>query len=62
MKVTIDLEFCQGHAVCMGEAPEVFQVNDRGEVTVLLEDVPPELHEKVRAAEQYCPTGAVSVE
>ena len=29
MRVVVDLELCQGHAVCQGEAPEVFRVVDR---------------------------------
>ena len=26
MKIKIDLALCQGHSVCLGEAPEVFDV------------------------------------
>ena len=26
MKVVVDLELCQGHSVCLGECPEVFDV------------------------------------
>ena len=29
MKVVVDLELCQGHGVCVGEAPAVFRVVDR---------------------------------
>jgi sterol 14-demethylase len=62
MKVTIDFDLCQGHGVCMGEAPEVFQVNDDGEVTILQEHPEASLEKKVRNAARFCPTGAITIE
>jgi sterol 14-demethylase len=61
MKIVINRDFCQGHSVCMGEAPEVFEVDDDGNLKLLREDVPPELLEKVRNAAKYCPTNAISL-
>ena len=61
MKIVMDYDLCQGHAVCMGEAPEVFHVGPKGEHTVLLEEPPEDLREKVEAAIEYCPTGAISL-
>ncbi len=61
MKIVIDRELCQGHAVCMGEAPEVFHVDDDGKLTVLQEHPPRELLEKCRRAAQYCPTRAITI-
>ena len=29
MKIKIDLALCQGHSVCLSEAPEVFDVIDQ---------------------------------
>lgn len=62
MKVTIDHDLCQGHGVCMGEAPEVFRVNDDGEVTILQESPPEAQRKKVQNAVRFCPTGAISLE
>ena len=62
MKVRIDEELCQGHAVCMGEAANVFRVDDDGVVTVLADEPPAVEHERVRLAARYCPTGAVRIE
>ncbi len=59
MKIVINRMLCQGHAVCMGEAPEVFQVDEWGTLTVLQEVPPDELLEKVRRAAKYCPTNAI---
>jgi ferredoxin len=61
MKIEIDWDLCQGHANCMGDAPEVFRVDDEGKLTVLDERPPESLREKVEAARDYCPTGAIQV-
>jgi ferredoxin len=62
MKVRVDLDLCQGHGVCMGEAPEVFRVDDDAHVTILLEEPPEALRSQVADAVRYCPTGALSLE
>ncbi|HJK95648.1 MAG TPA: ferredoxin [Polyangiaceae bacterium LLY-WYZ-14_1] len=61
MKIIVDFDLCQGHATCMGEAPEVFRVSDRGELTVLQPEPPESLRDKVEAAVDYCPTGALEL-
>jgi sterol 14-demethylase len=65
-RVRVDLDLCQGHAVCMGEAPEVFDLerNEQGDDRVVLriELPPPALREKVERAVRHCPTGALRLE
>jgi sterol 14-demethylase len=61
-KITIDRELCQGHATCMTEAPELFQVDDAGNLTVLQENPPLELLKKAQQAEKYCPAKAIKIE
>ena len=61
MQVKIDFELCQSHGVCMEEAPQVFQVLDDGMVSLLLEEPPEALHERVRVAVRCCPSGAISI-
>jgi sterol 14-demethylase len=61
-RVIIDRELCQGHATCMTEAPELFQVDEAGNVTILQENPPPDLLEKARQAEKYCPAKAIKIE
>ncbi len=61
MRIKVDYVLCQGHAVCMSEAPEVFQVDEKtGELTVLDENPGGQLREKVELAVKYCPTSALS--
>jgi len=62
MRIKADFDLCKGHANCMGEAPEVFQVDDNGYLTILQEEPPEALREQVELAVKYCPTGALSLE
>ena len=63
MKVTADLDLCQGHQMCQGEAPEVFGFDeDADKVTVLDEHPDESLRSQVQAAVRYCPAMALSIE
>ena len=63
VRVRLDAGLCQGHAVCMSEAPEVFRVEEGARTaTVLREDVPAALRERVERAVRHCPTHALSFE
>jgi ferredoxin len=61
MKVVVDFDECASNAVCMGIAPEVFEVRDDGLLYVLNEHPGEELREQVRQAANGCPTGAISI-
>jgi ferredoxin len=61
MKVRVDPEICAGFGVCLGLAPEVFELHDDGYAIVLLGEVPPELEDMVRKAAIQCPSNAISV-
>ncbi|MGY6275424.1 cytochrome P450 [Methylomonas sp. MgM2] len=61
-RISIDRELCQGHASCMTEAPELFHVDDSGNVTILQENPPADLLAKARQAEKYCPTQAIKID
>lgn len=62
MRIHVDYELCQGHGVCKGEAPEVFDVDTESRVVVLLPEPPESERERVKLAVQYCPTRALRVE
>ncbi|MEV0595996.1 ferredoxin [Nonomuraea cavernae] len=59
MRVSVDLDLCQGHAQCELEAPEVFEVPKKGKVRVLAPHPPETLRDRVEAAVRYCPTQAI---
>jgi len=62
MRVVVDFDLCESNAVCMGIAPEVFEVRDDDYLYVLQEEPPAELHDRVREAASRCPKQAISLE
>jgi ferredoxin len=62
VRITVDSKLCQGHGVCMGEAPEVFKVREDGTLELLQERPPDHLRGKIESAAKYCPTGAISID
>lgn len=63
MKVSVDLETCQGYANCVLEADAIFDIDDdTGKAVVLRETVPDDLAESARAAAASCPVDAITIE
>jgi sterol 14-demethylase len=62
-RVCVDLDLCQGHAVCADEAPEIFEI-DRAENKVVLRTRNPNRshRERVETAVRHCPSRALSIE
>jgi ferredoxin len=62
MKVCIDYGKCQGHTMCHLVSPEVFDVSAQdGKGLVRFAEVPPDLHEAARRAQESCPEEAIIV-
>jgi ferredoxin len=61
MKIRVDPDKCQGHARCYSLAPELFEVDDYGQSTVIVDEVPAELEEKARLAIANCPEYAIEI-
>jgi ferredoxin len=59
MRIEVDLDLCQGHAMCALEAPGVFAVPKKGVVEVLHPEPPESERGRVQAAIRYCPTQAL---
>jgi ferredoxin len=62
MRVVVNFDICESNALCVAEAPEVFEVNDDDILVVLDADPPPALRAKVEAAVHMCPKQAISLE
>ncbi len=63
MLVTADLDLCQGHQMCQGEAPAVFGFDEDADRVVVLQQHPDEsLRPQVENAVRYCPAMALAVE
>ncbi|MGH0034005.1 MAG: ferredoxin [Myxococcota bacterium] len=59
----MDLDLCQGHGVCTGEAPAVFDIDrEESKVVLRMESPDPEQREAVELAVRHCPTRALSIE
>jgi ferredoxin len=62
MRIVVDRDLCQGHAACEGEAPELFAVSKKGELTLLDPNPPEDRRAAAELAVQYCPTHALRIE
>jgi ferredoxin len=59
MKVTVDPDLCEVNALCVAEAPQVFDLSGDEVVEILLPEPPPELESAVADAVNACPKHAL---
>jgi ferredoxin len=60
VKITVDEDRCQGHARCYSLAPDLFDIDDYGQSSVVGDGtVPPGREESARLAIVNCPEHAV---
>jgi ferredoxin len=62
MRVVVDYDRCESNALCMGAAPEVFEVRDDDMLYVLDETPRDGLRAKVEEAVRLCPKAAITIE
>ncbi len=60
--VDVDFDLCESNAICMGVAPEVFEVRDDDLLYLLQVRPSVELRSKVEDAARGCPKQAISIE
>jgi ferredoxin len=60
MKARVNSEICAGFGICLGIAPDVFELHDDGYALVLVSDVAPSDEDDVRRAASQCPAQAIS--
>ena len=61
MKVTVDPDLCEANALCVAEAPQVFDLSGDEVVDILLPELPPELESAVADAVIACPKQALRI-
>ena len=61
MKVHVNSEICAGFGICLGIAPEVFELHEDGYAVVLVSEVAPEDEDTMRRAASQCPAQAISL-
>ncbi len=57
--VEVDFDLCEANGVCVGLAPDVFDLNDNDELIVSEADKLPENRDAIEAAIASCPKGAL---
>jgi ferredoxin len=61
-KVVVDFDLCESNAICMGIAPEVFEVRDDNFLYVLQENPSDNQRAQVEDAVRQCPRQAISID
>lgn len=59
MKVTVDRSRCTGLGICEAMAPDVFEVDENGDLVLLTDTVDPAGLDDAKAAVEGCPTEAL---
>ncbi|PXW99863.1 ferredoxin [Mycolicibacterium moriokaense] len=61
MQVAVDWKRCEGHGVCAANAPDLFQLDDNGDLTVTYDgrDIPTAFRDSAEAAVAGCPVEAL---
>ena len=62
VRVVVDFDVCESNAICMGIAPEVFEVRDDDNLYILMEEPPEEMRPKLEEAVRRCPKQAIKLE
>jgi ferredoxin len=62
MKIRVDWDLCEANAICMGIAPDIFEVDDNDDLNVLIEQPPESRRADVERAVARCPRAALSIE
>ena len=62
MTVKVNRDACIGCGACAAICDSVFEIDDEGISTVVVENVSEENQEEIQDAVDSCPTGAIEVE
>ena len=62
IRVLVDRELCQNHGQCVFAAPQVFELDEDGELVQLQDEVDEELRPNVEEAADVCPTQAITID
>lgn len=60
MRIIVDRDRCEGNAVCVGIAPDLFELDDDDYVVVTKDPIPADRVEAAEQAIAECPRAALS--
>ena len=61
MKIVVDFDVCEANAICMGMAPDVFEVDDDDYLSLLIDEVPEIRRAEMQDVVRACPKRAISI-
>lgn len=61
MKVSVDIDQCEANGICVGFAPDVFELDDDDQLHILAEEVPADRRAEVEDAVAQCPKAALKL-
>ncbi|UMB70274.1 ferredoxin [Mycobacterium paraterrae] len=59
MRVKVDRDRCEGNAVCLGIAPDIFDLDDEDYAVVKVDPVPADLEAAAEQSIAECPRAAL---
>ena len=62
MRVVVNFQLCESNALCVGIAPEVFELDENDNLVVLADQPSEELRERLQEAVRSCPRQAISLQ
>ncbi|WP_019931537.1 ferredoxin [Nocardia sp. BMG111209] len=62
MKLIVDFDQCEANGICVGIAPDIFELDDQDYLNVNVSDVPDDRLDAVREAVAQCPKAALRLE
>lgn len=62
MKVSVDFDQCEANGICVGIAPDVFELDDEDMLHIVTADVSEDRRADVEQAVAQCPKAALRLE
>ncbi len=62
MRVVVNFDLCEANGKCVVHSPDVFELNDQDELTILEEELPEDRREEMKRCIKVCPKRAISLE
>lgn len=61
MRIKADFDLCESNAICVGMAPDFFDLDDNDYLVILQEEIPADRVEELRQVAANCPKSALEV-
>jgi ferredoxin len=61
MQIEVNLSQCEGHGLCAQAAPNVYEIDDEGQVRLLVDEIGQRLEADAEAGAGVCPVRALIV-